>query len=119
MGAKVMFWKKKNKNQPEMEMETKKKRSKSHTEPTVVPSSLKRDLTAVRGVSTPVISFGFTSGMATNNINNVLRWFLADMRSTSREAALHNPIARKYVNLSVDGVVRFYGCIYQTFGITT
>ena len=117
MGAKIMFWKKKNKNQPEME--TKKKRSKSHTKPKVVPSSLKRDLTAVRGVSTPVISFGFTSGMATNNINNVLRWFLVDMRSTSREAALHNPIARKYVNLSVDGVVRFYGCIYQTFGITT
>ncbi|HCI6795733.1 TPA: phage portal protein [Klebsiella quasipneumoniae subsp. quasipneumoniae] len=98
-----MFWKKKENNkQAERQQRHKPKVEK-------VPSSLKRDLTQVRGISSPVISFGFTSGLATNNINNVLRWFLAEMRATSREAALHNPIARKYVNLSVDGVVGSMG----------
>ncbi|EOU9592087.1 phage portal protein [Klebsiella aerogenes] len=96
-----MFWKKK-KEQPVQKQRTKPKVEK-------VPSNLKRELSQVRGISSPVISFGFTSGLATNNINNVLRWFLAEMRATSREAALHNPIARKYVNLSVDGVVGSMG----------
>lgn len=67
--------------------------------------TLKRDLQAVRGMSTPVVSFGFTSGTGSANLNNLIRWFLSDWRNTSRTASLHNPIGRKYMMLSVDGVV--------------
>lgn len=67
--------------------------------------TLKRDLQAVRGMSTPVINFGFTSGTGSQNLNNLIRWFLSDWRNTSREAIIRNPIGRKYMALSVDGVV--------------
>lgn len=99
MGDTLMFWKKKKTE----ETPQAKKRTKSKIE--LLPSTLKRDLAQIRGTSSPVVSFGFTAGSSTYNINNVIRWFLGEMRSTSREAALHNPIARKYVSLSVDGVV--------------
>lgn len=69
------------------------------------PQTLKRELQAVRGMSSPVINFGFTSGTGSGNLNNMIRWFLSDWRNTSRTASLHNPIARKYMLLSVDGVV--------------
>jgi len=75
-------------------------------------SSLQRELQNIRtGHNAPggVINFGFTSGIASNNINNILRWFLSEFRNTSREASIHNPIARKYMNLSVDGVVGSMG----------
>lgn len=75
-------------------------------------SSLQRELQNIRtghNASGGVINFGFTSGIASNNINNILRWFLNDFRNTSREASIHNPIARKYMNLSVDGVVGSLG----------
>lgn len=101
MGYTIMFWRKK--QEPAPVPKAKMKPSK------VIPSSLKRDLQAVRGMSTPVISFGFTSGTASNNINNILRWFLGDFRAASREATLRNPIGRKYMNLSVDGVVGSQG----------
>ncbi|MDV0860720.1 phage portal protein [Citrobacter freundii] len=96
-----MFWKKKQVEVPKKEVRSK----------VVIPkqSTLQRQLAQVRGMSTPVISFGFTSGMGSNNINNVLRWFLTDYRATARDAMMHNPIGRKYVNLSVDGVVGSMG----------
>jgi len=76
-------------------------------------SSLQRELQSIRNTSqnpsNGVINFGFTSGIASNNINNILRWFLNDFRNTGRESSLHNPIARKYLNLSVDGVVGSMG----------
>lgn len=103
MGDTLMFWKKKKTE----ETPQAKKRTKSKIE--LLPSTLKRDLAQIRGTSSPVVSFGFTAGSSTYNINNVIRWFLGEMRSTSREAALHNPIARKYVSLSVDGVVGSMG----------
>lgn len=68
-------------------------------------ANLKRDLQAVRGMSTPVISFSFTSGTGSQNINNLIRWFLSDWRNSSREAILKNPLGSKYMNLSVDGVI--------------
>lgn len=98
MGYTLMFWNKKRK----IEAETPKPKLKNKEK---VQSSLQRDLQAVRGISTPVISFGFTSGTASNNINNIVRWFLADYRAFAREAVMKNPIGRKYMNLSVDGVV--------------
>ncbi|HHK9696804.1 TPA: phage portal protein [Klebsiella pneumoniae] len=91
-----MFWRKK-------EVQTQVAKKTKHKEK--VHSTLQRDLQAVRGMSTPVISFGFTSGTSATSINNVLRWFLVDYRAYSREAVMQNPIGRKYMNLSVDGVV--------------
>lgn len=77
-------------------------------------SNLQRALQSIRntGGNNPasgIINFGFTSGIASNNINNILRWFLNDFRNVSRESSIHNPIARKYMNLSVDGVVGSMG----------
>lgn len=96
MGDTLMFWRKK-------EVQTQVAKKTKHKEK--VHSTLQRDLQAVRGMSTPVISFGFTSGTSATSINNVLRWFLVDYRAYSREAVMQNPIGRKYMNLSVDGVV--------------
>lgn len=95
-----MFWRKKEVQQPVQTPVAKKTKHKEK-----VHSTLQRDLQAVRGMSTPVISFGFTSGTSATSINNVLRWFLVDYRAYSREAVMQNPIGRKYMNLSVDGVV--------------
>lgn len=92
-----MFWRKKEVQQPATPKKSKHKEK--------VHSTLQRDLQAVRGMSTPVISFGFKSGTSATSINNILRWFLVDYRAYSREAVMQNPIGRKYMNLSVDGVV--------------
>lgn len=100
MGDALMFWRKKEVQQPVQTPVAKKTKHKEK-----VHSTLQRDLQAVRGMSTPVISFGFTSGTAATSINNILRWFLVDYRAHSREAVMQNPIGRKYMNLSVDGVV--------------
>lgn len=100
-----MFWKKKPQQvqpqpQPQVRATPSKKRLIDKPQ-----SNMKRDLQAVRGMSTPVISFGFTSGTGSQNINNLIRWFLSDWRNASREAVLKNPLGSKYMNLSVDGVV--------------
>ncbi len=98
-----MFWRKK--EEPQKPKTTKSaKHFKERPQ-----STMKRDLQAVRGMSTPVINFGFTSGTGTGNINNILRWFLSDYRNAAREASIQNPIGRKYMNLSVDGVVGSQG----------
>jgi capsid protein len=100
MGNTLMFGRKKT----EQLQKTTAKRTYRH--PLGLQSStLKRDLEAIRGTNTPVVTFGFTSGTGTSNLNNVIRWFLSDFRNASREATLNNPIGRKYMNLSVDGVV--------------
>lgn len=93
-----MFWNRKKEEKPQI------KRSA----PIQVPSTLKRELAATRA-NTPIVNFGFSTGSGSSNINNVLRWFLNDMRDASRQAVLRNPIARKYMNLSVDGVVGSIG----------
>lgn len=96
-----MFWNKKTKEEkPVVKPQASKKRFIDSPQ-----SNLKRDLQAVRGMSTPVISFGFTSGTGSANINNIIRWFLSDWRNASRDAVMKTPIGRKYMNLSVDGVV--------------
>lgn len=104
MGNTLMFWKKKPQVEPQPQPQPKAKPSQKRyiDKP---QSNLKRDLQAVRGMSTPVISFGFTSGTGSQNINNLIRWFLSDWRNASREAVLKNPLGSKYMNLSVDGVV--------------
>lgn len=96
-----MFWKKKQElSAPVQKPQASRKRLIDAPKLT-----MKRDLAAVRGMSTPVISFGFTSGTGSQNINNLIRWFLSDWRNASREAIIHNPLGRKYMNLSVDGCV--------------
>lgn len=90
-----MFWNKKNKNS-----ETKPKKIKQ--ERSLKQSTLKRDLQAVRNTS--VMNFGFNSNSG-SNINFLLMKALPTFRAFSRDAVLKNPIGRKYMNLSVDGVV--------------
>lgn len=99
-----MFWNKKQQQPVEPIKQKRKAKTKSKLFDTP-HQTLKRDLQAVRGMSTPVISFGFTSGTGSQNLNNLIRWFLSDWRNASREAVLKNPLGRKYMNLSVDGVI--------------
>lgn len=104
MGYTIMFWNKK--QQEPVEPIKQKRKSKPKSKLFDTPQqTLKRDLQAVRGMSTPVINFGFTSGTGSQNLNNLIRWFLSDWRNASREAVLKNPLGRKYMNLSVDGVI--------------
>lgn len=102
MGNTLMFWKKKPQAQPRPQVKAKPSQKRFIEKPAL---TMKRDLQAVRGMSTPVISFVFTSGTGSQNINNLIRWFLSDWRNASREAVLKNPLGSKYMNLSVDGVV--------------
>lgn len=95
-----MWFKKKIEEKPVLKPQVSKKRFIEAPQ-----KNLKRDLQAVRGMSTPVISFGFTSGTGSSNINNLIRWFLPEWRNASRDAVMKTPIGRKYMNLSVDGVV--------------
>lgn len=104
MGYTIMFWNKKQQEPVEPIKQKRKAKSKSKLFDTP-QQTLKRDLQAVRGMSTPVINFGFTSGTGSQNLNNLIRWFLSDWRNASREAVLKNPLGRKYMNLSVDGVI--------------
>lgn len=96
-----MFWNRKKEEKPQV-------KPNKRSAPIQVPSTLKRELAATRA-NTPIVNFGFSTGSGSSNINNVLRWFLNDMRDVSRQAVLRNPIARKYMNLSVDGVVSSMG----------
>lgn len=90
-----MFWKKK-----EVTQEAKPKKQKQ--ERSTKPSTLKRDIQAVRNTS--VMNFGFNANSG-SNINFLILKALPTMRAFSRDAVLKNPIGRKYMNLSVDGVV--------------
>ncbi|GEM_PF-387085 len=94
-----MFWKKK----PVQEVVPQPKKS---TEERAIKksSTLKKDIQGVR--NTAVMNFGFNATTGTN-INFIILKALPTMRSFAREAIIRTPIARKYVNLSVDGVV---GC---------
>lgn len=89
-----MFWKKKT--------EVKEKQKIIKQERSLKQSTLKRDLQAVR--NTAVMNFGFNSSSGCN-INFLLMKALPTFRAFSRDAVLKNPIGRKYMNLSVDGVV--------------
>lgn len=90
-----MFW-----NKKEVTQEAKPKKQKQ--ERSTKPSTLKRDIQAVRNTS--VMNFGFNANSG-SNINFLILKALPTMRSFSRDAVLKNPIGRKYMNLSVDGVV--------------
>ncbi|MDX6042804.1 phage portal protein [Scandinavium lactucae] len=90
-----MFW-----NKKEITQEAKPKRQKQ--ERSTKPSTLKRDIQAVRNTS--VMNFGFNANSG-SNINFLILKALPTMRAFSRDAVLKNPIGRKYMNLSVDGVV--------------
>lgn len=95
-----MFWKKKAVPAPPLPQTRKK---------IPVPSTLKRDLNNIRTGSNSIMNFGFSGSGSSNSINNVIRWYLPEFREISRTMALHNPIARKYVNCSNDGVVGALG----------
>jgi len=95
-----MFWR--NKEEVKPQVKPKKIKEKYSDKP---QQTLKRDLQNVRGMNTPIVNFGFTSGTGSQNLNNLIRWFLSDWRNASREAVLKNPLGRKYMNLSVDGVI--------------
>ena len=90
-----MFW-----NKKEVTQEAKPKKQKQ--ERSTKPSTLKRDIQAVRNTS--VMNFGFNANSG-SNINFLILKALPTMRAFSRDAVLKNPIGRKYMNLSVDGVV--------------
>lgn len=96
-----MFWKKK---QPKIIPEVKpvQKREKQQRAKTTPSSTLKKDLNSVR--NTAVLNFGFNANSG-SNINFLILKALPTMRAVSRDAVLKNPIGRKYMNLSVDGVV--------------
>ncbi len=102
MGYTIMWWKK---EKPKEEKPVPKPQASKKRFIDAPQTNLKRDLQAVRGMSTPVISFGFTSGTGSSNINNIIRWFLPEWRNASRDAIIKTPIGSKYQNLSVDGVV--------------
>ncbi|GAL57859.1 putative portal protein [Pseudescherichia vulneris NBRC 102420] len=88
-----MFWKKEKRQD---------KPKKSNQRAQTQSSTLKKDLQAAR--TSPVLNFGFNANSGAN-INLLLLRTLPTMRAYSREAVLKNPIGRKYMNLSVDGVV--------------
>lgn len=90
-----MFW-----NKKEVTQEVKPKKQKQ--ERSTKPSTLKRDIQAVRNTS--IMNFGFNANSG-SNINFLILKALPTMRAFSRDAVLKNPIGRKYMNLSVDGVV--------------
>lgn len=94
-----MFWKSKKQKETKPAVKPKLQNQRS-----VQSSTLKKDLQAVRNTS--VMNFGFNSSNGAN-INFLLMRSLPTFRAFSREAVLKNPIGRKYMNLSVDGVV---GC---------
>lgn len=96
-----MWFNKKKKDEvvPEIKPVQRKKEKQERAKPS---STLKKDITAVR--STAVLNFGFNANSG-SNINFLLLRALPTMRSFSRDAVLKNPIGRKYMNLSVDGVV--------------
>lgn len=73
-----------------------------HTETKKIGTSeLKRSIT---NGSKPVIDFG-VAGVASTDINSVLKFTLTHIRNKSRELSLNNPIAKNYIQKCADGVV--------------
>ncbi|MDF2784210.1 MAG: portal protein [Pantoea eucrina] len=64
-------------------------------------NELKRSIT---NGSKPVIDFG-VAGIASTDINSVLKFTLTQIRNKSRELSLNNPIAKNYIQKCADGVV--------------
>lgn len=64
-------------------------------------NELKRSIT---NGSKPVIDFG-VAGVASTDINSVLKFTLTHIRNKSRELSLNNPIAKNYIQKCADGVV--------------
>lgn len=93
-----MFWTKKQ----AVEVKPVQKQVKQTQKRAQPNSNLKKELQAVR--NTAVMNFGFNANSG-SNINFLLMKALPTMRAFSRDAVLKNPIGRKYMNLSVDGVV--------------
>lgn len=91
----IMFWKKKEEKQPQPVPKKLRQRNAQS-------STLKKDIQAARNTS--VMNFGFNANTG-GNINFLLMKALPTFRAFSRDAILKNPIGRKYMNLSVDGVV--------------
>ena len=87
---------KKNKPNVQPQPVQKKKRQRN-----AQPSTLKKDIQSVR--NTAVMNFGFNANTG-SNINFLLYKALSHFRSFSRDAVLKNPIGRKYMLTSVDGV---------------
>jgi hypothetical protein len=85
-----------NKKKPVVEPVPRKKRQRNAQK-----STLQTDLRSVR--NTAIMNFGF-NGNTGSNINFLLFKALSQFRAFSRDAVLKNPIGRKYMNTSVDGV---------------
>lgn len=92
-----MWWKKKKEEQPEKKVQKGVREHNSRT--------LQRDMSSIRTPSNGLNAFSFNAGITSVSINNIIRWYLPEYRNASREATLTNTIARKYMMLSVDGVV--------------
>lgn len=79
-----------------------KAKPKRHIEPKQIGNTeLKRSIT---NGSKPVIDFG-VAGVASTDINSVLKFTLTHIRNKSRELSLNNPIAKNYIQKCADGVV--------------
>lgn len=90
----------KKKKEEEVQPAVPKKEVREHNSKT-----LQRDMTSIRTPANGINAFSFNAGITSVSINNIIRWYLPEYRNHSREATLNNPIARKYMMLSVDGVV--------------
>lgn len=78
------------------------KQPNKHTETKQIGTSeLKRSIT---NGSKPVVDFG-VAGVASTDINSVLKFTLTHIRNKSRELSLNNPIAKNYIQKCADGVV--------------
>jgi lambda family phage portal protein len=64
-------------------------------------NELKRSIT---NGNKPVIDFG-VAGVASTDINSVLKFTLTHIRNKSRELSLNNPIAKNYIQKCADGTV--------------
>lgn len=77
-------------------------KQKRHTESKQIGNTeLKRSIT---NGSKPVVDFG-VAGVASTDINSVLKFTLTHIRNKSRELSLNNPIAKNYIQKCADGVV--------------
>lgn len=93
----MKFFSGKNK-EVQQEVQPKKKRI---TEKHIGTNELKRSIT---NGSKPVIDFG-VAGVASTDINSVLKYTLTHIRNKSRELSLNNPVAKNYIQKCADGTV--------------
>ena len=86
----------------DVQAEVQPKKTNKHTASKQIGSSeLKRSIT---NGSKPVIDFG-VAGVASTDINSVLKFTLTHIRNKSRELSLNNPIAKNYIQKCADGTV--------------